>query len=231
MARVLALLGLAGTIFVTWRLRFLGLSMIALSSFGIVLTGSRGPLMGMLFAAAFALIILNTAGRMKLILLLLCGGCLAVAVLSGFDLGMDLRGLDFSFDEGTAAIRSDTFAYAVDLIREYPGGIGVGNFEYNYLYYPHNIFLEFLAEWGYLFGGLAITIVAWGSYRALRLPHEYNILKVILISELVNASISGDITSPRMLYGVLLFAMLPASARGSRAVRRDDPLGYGMKPI
>lgn len=184
-------------------------SLILMSFVAIIFTGSRGPLLASSVACVFSAII---AGRFRnvsstLLVFILLLGC--VFILDQIEFFGEMRALGHTYatfqEESSATQRFQLFLYATQLVSSNPEGIGVGRFFFPPHTYPHNIFIEFLVEWGLAFGAGNIAIVIIGGFGVIRLDRNYNFLKVVYVFEVINACLSGDITSPRFLYGVALF--------------------------
>lgn len=208
MARDIGLLGLASfALFLRYpraRLILIGFGLVSIV--GIVLTGSRGPLLALVVAVVAGGLLFRYQNKHLLI-----GAGLLAALIVGillYQSGLlgSVRGLSFGGEsDETEAIRKDLFAYAWYLIRQSPGGVGIGRYSYYWFTYPHNIFLEVGAEWGLRFGLFFLIWIGAGVVGILQAPQKYNLLKILVIYEALNASISGNITSPRYLYGLAFF--------------------------
>ncbi len=185
------------------------LPIIFVSLATIVATGSRGPLLAVIAAIVAAAFF---SPYKKKVISLIALGFFFIAVfifieLSGFS--SNARGLSFSLEETqTEAIRLETYAYALFLISQNTFGIGIGQFYYLWQTYPHNIFLEFLVEWGWLSGGLMVYLIVFAGYKLFIDRKTHLFLFLIYVYELVNSLLSGDVTSPRFLYAVVFFAII-----------------------
>jgi O-antigen ligase len=206
MARAVALLGIgAFGIFLENTRRWpISLAAIGVAFVGVVMTGSRGPLFGMICAIATGALFFRFRSKARYLFIGLWLVAMLLTAASYMNWVQDLRGLSLSADGGTSRIRQSMWAYTVDLISHHPEGIGIGWFRYAEHIYPHNIFLEFAVEWGLIPG---IAIAGWivtGIAGVFRLPREASVLKLLAVFELLNASVSGDITTPRFLYGLVI---------------------------
>jgi len=122
--------------------------------------------------------------------------------------GSEFRGLSFGqSDDVSYFIRLDMFAYCRFIISNFPGGIGVGNFSFMNFTYPHNIIVEIFVEWGWLYGTAFTIFLTLGGLGLFRAGSNVHILLMLFIFDLVNALASGDITSPRMLYGLSILGI------------------------
>jgi O-antigen ligase len=202
------------------RRRVLPLILLSLPlGFGLVLTGSRGPVAGV---AAAVLFLLWRHPRLRLRLkvaltgLLLTLGYLAYSAL----LAAGARAVS---SVGTG--RSRLYADAVDVAIAHPAGIGWGNF-YRYVQYlpgaseqgeplyAHNIFLEFWIEAGVAGALLFVAFLAVVASRALRQTETPlgSALGALALSLLVGALFSSDIIGNRMMW--VVFGAILAGASG-----------------
>ena len=206
MARSVGLLGIGALAFYlrnrTHVLVYMAIFMVAAA--GVIMTGSRGPLTGMILCAGLMVILSRGATRLNLILL----GGFAALVLSvafaGFAPVDEVRGLTFSSNDDSSAIRLAMYDYTLRTISENPSGIGVGWFIFEGLKWPHNIYLELFVEWGWLTGVGFVIFTLIGVVGLFSLGGRYDTLKLLLVYDLVNSSLSGEVTSPRFLYALLI---------------------------
>lgn len=208
MARALGLSAL-GAFF--WWLRaekfsLFPLVVIVVSLYTIVLTGSRGPLLAVFTSMLVGLTLVT--GRQKSLKIVFSS--IAVMIVAFLVLEFNLLGstrglVFFGENDGTTQVRMETFLFAFSEILNNPYGIGVGNFYFNWQHYPHNIFLEYGLEWGWIAGGMSVIFLVSGSLGLFYFEHRHEFLKLLLTYELLNAAVSGDITSPRFLYGLVLY--------------------------
>lgn len=206
MARTISLAGLSAVWFIVRdQKRTMAWTLLLISIGAIAMTGSRGPLVGLVAALGFGIVFLRRKGRLSVAAVILYGLAVLVVLQLSYGIIPELRSFSLEADSG----RGEIYSYAIDLFREVPSGIGVGNFRFRTFTYPHNIFLEFLVEWGWFLGGVMIAFILWGGARLLRLPPEFDILKLAYAAELLNSMLSGDITSPRLLYALVVVGLLP----------------------
>lgn len=189
------------------RHRFkIALVVLVISGGAIVLTGSRGPLLSGI-AALLTGLFLTDRDRIQNFVLIFCSVALVGFALVSFDLIPNVRGL--TFDTTSTVQRQEMQVYVLTLIPSTPEGVGVGGFFYGPHIYPHNILLEFLVEWGWMLGGLASVAIVWAGVRLIYLPKSFDVLKILYVYELINALVSGDVTSPRILYAIVIVALMP----------------------
>lgn len=170
---------------------------------GIVMTASRGPLLGLLLSGAFAAVFFSHA-RKEVVLFFGALGTVFV-VLAAMEMGLIGAELfTLGSREDSADVRTNMLLYTIDLIKQAPEGVGVGWFMYAWQPYPHNLWLEFFVEWGWVVGFAFLALTGLAGLGLMRLPEKYNLLKLLFIYEVVNAGLSGDISSPRFLYALLI---------------------------
>lgn len=210
-ARALA----TGVMFILWQLWYSTAPFISAKSItragmalllivGILLTGSRGPLLGLLVGAAFLITFSNVQKTWRLLVLsYLVIAALAVLVGSGIVSSSRI----FSSD---GSGRGELLATSFDVIAHFPGGVGIGNIgEYweSHQNYPHNIFVEVTAEHGWIVGIIFAGFVLNTLIRVLRHSVREKYVMIVgasLLIEFVNVNVSGDLNA-RTFY---LFLML-----------------------
>ena len=179
-------------------------------------TDSKGPLIA--FFVAFIWYILLSLKRVKL-----RAYFLAAAALSIFYMFSDLlvaiisetrySGLMRFFsneltaeDDGSIGVRKYLISTAISNFIDNPlFGIGIGNFEFQEIVYPHNQHLELFAELGIFVGLLHIFFIVFAWIRADTLHRS------IIILFFVAGSFSGDSSYLRFIYAFSLIMYLPAS--------------------
>lgn len=209
MARVVAWLGLgAFAMYLGNRQRYIQAAVLFLISVvGVVMTASRGPLLALLGACLIGF--LSVRFRHKWALLIAVFAMLVCLVLMLDVMGMvDSSIWTLGSREDSTNIRAGLLSYTFDLLVRYPEGIGIGRFNYgDALFYPHNVWLEVFVEWGWLAGGVFLLATVVGVSGAMSGEGEHVFMKMLLVFELINASLSGDVTSPRFLYGMLILGV------------------------
>lgn len=206
-------LGMLGAIFVASKAlkpaKFALYALIFLGLLVIIQTGSRGPLYAFALASLVPLLKGLRIGSASIAALLAIGfsgyGALSWASIYY----PDLRILTLSASGGTGAIRFEIWNEAFRLISTNPSGLGVGRYYVHELgvKYVHNIFLEFMVEWGVTVGSFFVFFILVGCLGLLLLPADFVFLKSLAVYEIVNASVSGDVTSPRFLYALSLIGV------------------------
>jgi len=230
-ALVLALRGKARR---TRRLMFaiVGTSVVGITA--MILTGSRGPLVGIVIAVLLVIAVRVEKSRRRISRLVL----LVVAVLFAvaWSGSIDDTGLN-RVVESNAWGRADLYADTFRVILGNPLGIGWGNLAAylpNYTVeaggrlYAHNIFLEFAVEGGVIavVGLIAVLAVAgrrcWIAARSSAGLGPLSILAVLAYA-LANAQFSSDLIGDRLLWVILGFAIgsVPPTMR-ARAIGRAN---------
>jgi len=206
MARTIGTLGI-GALALNLRTRKnlpIYLGMFMLSAIGVVMTGSRGPLTGMIMCAGMMVILTRGASRLNLVLLGLFGSLVLGVALFGLVPLDGVRGLTFSSDDASSAIRLAMYEYTLRTIGQNPAGIGVGWFMFEGLSWPHNIYLELFVEWGWIPASAFVIFTVTGAIGLFRLSGRYDVLKLLFVYDFINSCLSGDISSPRFLYALLI---------------------------
>lgn len=248
-----ALVAVAAWLFATSRVTswlclglFLGLGFI------LAISGGRGPLL----ATALPLLIPIALGiRMTsrkilysptqlsvLVLLVAIAG--AFAVYSGVT-GLELKTIERLEQltegdlRGSAEVRAEHYANAAKLWSEAPVlGQGAGSYPLltgrgDVPRYPHNLFLELMAEGGIvalgLFGALVASALRGVSFERLRRDPQAACAVMLFANGFCSAMLSADLPDNRamfMMIGVLaLFAIRPAGAAAPAAARPDSNEG------
>lgn len=198
----------------------------------MILTGSRGPLVSLFIAGAsiFTIKLRDTITSIKKLVLfsltpLLLGICGYVGLKLLIPTSIATRFFAPSasgiYEDGVAT-RSVLYELTFKWILENPLGIGIGNFHsyifpyYTYIYYPHNLLLEFFVELGWLFGiyfTITVIIAILCLVRHAKKNIAYQGILGLLIMSFANSMFSGDMTSPKALYVLLPLSLSLLFAR------------------
>lgn len=173
----------------------------AVFALAVIWSASKGPLVAL--SVTCSVILLTGGARRSLVVAGLALGLiallLAVAPEQAFDRfrGIsDLIGRDAGVYDGSIAPRKIAWQQAIGLFQSSPiTGVGLGNFQFFTnlsLTYPHNIFLESLAETGML--GLAGLLMTLGLVFAMTTP----LGRFWLLFIVVAMQFSGDISYLRI---------------------------------
>lgn len=238
-------LGLVGVLayLLLWNSTFLqrlaGLVLLLLLTYVLLNLRGRGPLLAAGVAALCPLLVgvrVVASGRVRvqgyalvigvglLVLALLLIILLLVGSALPFSLSRLVAGLSSGIDSD--AQRLELLDAALTAWRQRPlWGHGVGAFAVIFtgavdnVYYPHNIILELLSEFG-LAGLTLFSLALWQSLRALGGPRRWRndpwrlVLAMLLVHALVNALLSGDLAGNRALFALmgLLTGLAPRAA-------------------
>ena len=172
-------------------------------------TGSRGPL-----AAALAAALLVGLRTTRVSLPGLVGVIASLAVVAKVLEGVQGEG-GSRLTEFTDSVRANLLAQSARIALDHPLGVGWGNL-YNYLppwaavqiqrynQYPHNVFVEFLVEGGWIAGILVLIFavaVIKHSWSFAAVPTA-SILSALSVFSLGSSLFSSDVVGNRMLWVV-----------------------------
>lgn len=176
--------------------------------FILISTGSRGPLLAMgiaLFIIYFSNIksfLLNKKTLFNSFSILVFSIPIGLIIYTVSPDPFD-RLFDFS-PASTDSARLFLYQDAVNVIKNNPMGVGLGNFEnHSFFKYPHNLILEAFSELGWVPGLLLILMIIISFIGLKQLAKgdiAGGILLGIFIMAFINSMISGDLTSPKELY-------------------------------
>lgn len=186
-------------------------------------TGSRGPIVAVVIAIlgliATSPDFRKVRGRAILAAAAVAGGAIYWATRDGGD-GVE-RILGFFTGErvSSSGLRSYFWSEAVDTIRQHPLGIGWGEYvnlpgmsayAVEGVIYPHNVILGVTAEAGWLVGAALVIFITASLVTARK--HSTTPLNsaiyALLIFAVLNAMVSGDLNSNRLMWVLLSCAWL-----------------------
>ena len=182
-------------------------------------TASRGPLLSVfitMLIAAFSTLKPGMRGRIRSILVILTSISFVIMTANSEVLPSQNTNRLFSFIADPSAVseesRSGIYSESVQVIIENPLGIGIGNFAEVLhlpgpngfvLTYPHNIFLEYFLEFGWITGVWAIVLM----------------VRVLVYAYIENQKSSGQLSFYLFAYlFVLLAAQFSFDLNGNRIV-------------
>ncbi len=180
-------------------------SLIILQSYLLILTGSRGPLVGLIFGIMSVIIIRFRINVKTLLLMAIV--VLLIILIVGLFIPQDILGrITTSNDAGkiTAVIR---ILSNIEALRYFANnvvfGIGFGSYKFGgevigMLQYPHNIFTEILSETGIIGFLLFLYLLIYILINFIRTWKflDIDIASLILglfIASFINANLSGHI--------------------------------------
>ena len=193
----------------TKGVRWLLFGLAAVSVIGCINTGSRTPLIAVCLAYGAYLVtrfrfheIVKSAG------IYVAFGTIFLIYLGFANPEVVER---FSFEGLSVANNSDEgdriylYQIALEIIRSNPMGIGLGNFSTVFwINAPHNIYLESLAELGYL-GTLPLLVLTWIGLKSAiflfkleeNMAHFY---AMFFMYNLVTAVVGNELTLPSLMF-------------------------------
>ena len=182
------------------------ITILAISQFFfIILTGSRGPLMALIVAVFYFIFSKYRFNFVKIIALFLSVILILLILYSFVPQDIIERILNTS-NSGKITVVIRLLAY-IEAINNFKDsilrGIGFGSYKFGgeffgALIYPHNVFMEMLAETGLLGFLLFIFIVFYPVYlfwkrKRLFDPNLFSLIISLFIAALINSNLSGHI--------------------------------------
>ncbi len=226
-------------------LRWLGIAVIPIALIESVASGSRGPILAFLIVLAVAVARRMVGGRgvSRHDLRLALAGTVAIAAIAvvldrlpslsllRFQLLAEELGTGNSGDS-SFTVRVELFQAAADLFATRPLlGHGTGSFAafaqgqvgFTTFTYPHDILLQLGAELGFVAVSIFVGLVVIAFTRRGEEAPRWAAIRGLALFMFVNASISGDIYSDRLLLGLLL--LLIAAPMLPRLRETPEPIG------
>ncbi|MEM7519725.1 MAG: O-antigen ligase family protein [Pseudomonadota bacterium] len=182
--------------------------LLGLSVFGLLAcfqTGSRGPLVVLLLLFMFdRLLTLEFARAFKAVLSLA-----ALAFLLIFLIGQlpehlaDRYTVESLFTQGEEGDRLFLFAFAFDLIQQYPAGIGMGNMSgFYWINAPHNLFIEAVLDLGFIFALPYTALLAYTAWHAAWFMKSSDVTKRFIgawyLFFFMNSMMGGEMSFPSL---------------------------------
>jgi O-antigen ligase len=218
---------------------YVGIPVGAVASIVLLQSGSRGPLIATVIGIVAGIVLPKVRPRRirAVVVVALSAGALVTAFLAAPHYAQEriasvLEGR--AIYEGTT--RLDLYKVAWDSVQLHPLGIGWGRYEqiaFLGYRYPHNLYLEVLAEAGVIFGSLfLIWIVAYFlAARRSATTFASAALFSILCSLLVEVSVSGDINLNRMLFYTIGLTAAVRAVADHQAARTPGPGQPDVVPV
>ncbi len=198
---------------------------------GLIMTGSRGPIISLLLGSILYLALFEKEHRKRIILL---GGILVlflIIILQILPENFTTRYFNYTTGDlviqregvkrvSTIAMRLQYWELSIsewmDNIKTIIIGVGAGGFSSFYIlrdyrFYPHNMFFEVLLELGIL--GFTVLLIFWSKCYSIIMQYKRNI-KISMVSAMwviaaiirfLGAQFSGDISGNRVVW---MFAAL-----------------------
>ena len=226
--------GLIITAWMLWQRRlavWVGIPIAAVLAVGIFLAGSRGPTIG----CALGIVILaffSQRQRARRAVFVVGAFVVGIFGLSQIDAVSATRLGEFiahPMKDVDGSLRENVLARTFTVIIENPGGVGYGNWQSStgsYLRWPHNLFLELIAEGGWAIGGILIATVLFVGVRLVRRARrspEVSLALALLLAETFAVCVSGDLNA-RSFFAFLTLGFVVGSWDSDRDLHpADDP--------
>ena len=212
-----------------------GLPLIAITVAGLVLSGSRGPVVALAAAALLSASILgvnSVSGRRAWFTLLGVGGAGLAAITwlssSYHFVGRRMLRLLTGDWQSTELTRMRIWSETGSTILENPLGLGWGKFSETVrvfhnneilAFYPHNIFLEVFVEAGWPAGLFFTCLVCWlliSTFRRTSRRDDLNshLVTTGLVYWVLCAAFSGDVNDNRPFWAFLSVALFGVLTQG-----------------
>lgn len=214
-----------------WRLLGSLAALVCLG--GVVVSGSRGPLLGLAVGCAFVIATRGGAGDWRKglagrLFVLGYGLALAVAALAAFGDVYVAGWLRVEDEDGNASTRIDAWTAAMRTIEDHPlAGAGIGQYADSLPGamtglpdYPHNVFLETWAEAGLL----AVALLVIALLVILRRSGVAGAGFVLM--GIVEFSLSGSLDTSVMFWTTCAFGLILGTRDPSMEVRDTRVVGF-----
>lgn len=213
--------------------RTIAVGLVPILILGVLLTGSRGPTIGLISGAAILVIFAAEKRVLKIVGYGIAAAGLA-AVLLSIPWLRQTRALGFLTGTGDEA-RSSMWDATLRVIADNPGGVGIGQWRLHAglwftRNYPHNLPLEVLAETGWVVGALLILTILSVIFRLAvrsRMNGTARLMLAVLTTELIAVCLSGDINA-RTFFAMLALGYAVVGIPGLGAI--NDPLAATSRP-
>ncbi|MFW5981371.1 MAG: O-antigen ligase family protein [bacterium] len=180
---------------------------------GIYFTGSRGPMLSLLFVLllmALYSFMKNHSFRKYLPYLLILFLLVSFSGYHFFAEDFLLRGSESVFAENSAGTRLKLYQQALENFKDYPlFGSGFGTYSFSDRFnYPHNQFLELMAEGGII--ALLLFIYALKPWMTLHIKYSYS---YFLIFALLSSMLSGDLAKNSFIIPLALLVLFETHSK------------------
>jgi hypothetical protein len=201
----------------------------------LLATGVRGTVVGTAAAAAAVALGARASFAARLFSVTTIGVATAVAAwwLLPVDSGAVARIAPLAAGEVDDPARWRLLSLAWEVAVRHPLGLGWGGFASHAaivgprgdLRYPHNISLEIAVEGGWLAAALflIVTVLALSRLRRASNTPDGTALLALAVFWLVQAHVSGDVNSTRMLWVIMAVGMVSISHPTSMPKRPSNP--------
>lgn len=194
------------------------LFIMALCTFIMLISASRGPIIFLILSVAIYYIIQSVKSLKKVLYIIFFSVFLLVIyqVITGYDLAIYQRFQHLqNYEESLRFIRIqkifDLLINSPDVIIHGLGPYGFGF--YSGLNYPHNYVLELFVDYGFVGFISAILLISFGAYYSIKLIY-YNVssatkcISIIWIYVFLGKMTSGDITDARYFHYISIILMI-----------------------
>jgi O-antigen ligase len=185
---------------------------ISLQLYLLLLTGSRGPLVGFLLAGFYIILRKGNVNILKIAFYVAISAILLYVIYSLLPIAISERIINTNVSGVvTTYIRFGAFWEAIrGFLSSAFFGIGFGSYKFGggfiqLLIYPHNVYLEVLSETGLIgaiiFVGFNLYILV--QYQLLSKKIDYNLSTIIValfIASFINSNLSGHIGANNYLW-------------------------------
>lgn len=193
-----------------WLAGFAGALLLS----GLVATGSRGPFAAV--AIGGVIIVATSSAKSRALRVVTIGVVTVIGlyILSVSQIMTTSRIGEFLADPASSSQSSDRIKLilpTLDIIAQHPGGVGLGNWRafaaVGPFIYPHNLWLEVLAEAGWTIGAgliVMVFIVVRSLWRASRTDPAAVLALGVLAFEIMSVSVSGDLNARTFFFTLAL---------------------------
>jgi len=203
----------------TARTRIAYVALVPVLLWALLSTGSRGPFVAAALAVLVVCIVAVVTRRSNVWMLVALVAITAAGSVAADRASVDGSSRILGFFEGardgSTRARNELWIGTTELIPSQPFGVGMGGFSetgvsWGAYAYPHNIVLEVFAEAGWLTGLLlcAIMLTALGRCLAQAKTSGQFLTLGLLVFSTINAMVSGDINSNRLLWVIMSIALM-----------------------
>lgn len=210
----------------------------ALMLVGIVLTGSKGPLVGVAIGAGTLVLVNSDRAVLSRALKIGFAGVVAIMILAVSPLASTRVG-QFVLSPLSAEdqVRSEFVTDSLDAITAGLTSQGIGSWSqttgHRGIFWPHNIWLELLIEFGWVVAVIVTASMAIVLVRAFRWSKRNPLAPLLLawlLAEMWMASISGDIRARTLFFTLGLCLLVQRNWAKELRGEKDRKRGPRSQP-
>ena len=213
------------------KFKYIRIILIAFFALMLIATGSRGPIFSLLISLIIYFILNFSKAYYKLFLVLSIFSVVIVTPIGNKVMKLGsvdriLMNIQYGGTKKSTGARVDFVDRSVKLIKEYPFGVGCGNWQTQankntnkHLMvhsYPHNIFFEITTEYGIIAGILFLILVLQVFYLSFKKLYKfrknisslYPLLFYSFIFFFVSTMLSGDLGDSRMFFIIISMLLI-----------------------